>query len=465
MNNTLHFPPARQAKRGACLATLALCLAFAACRPPQQTVAGTQSELLALGEAADMETVKLASLRRRLVSHRDRLAQRRHVHQVATVVARVRRLRLRRTLDVSLVDRDFVRRFVRESIMRDYGKAHVDAYVATLARLGTLPEGYDWIGSIEDLLGEQGAGFYDPHSHKLYLREDMPAGDIVLAHEIGHAIQDQHFDLVRMHGDPKDNDDRSFAVSAVIEGDATLVMVQYMRRTLSFWKALKLAGSLVRIMSMDQKKLQAAPLYVQESLVSTYITGLAFVQSLHQAGGQRLVDRAFRKPPVSSEQILHPIKYLRGEQPVKVTVPDLLPVLGQGWKKLHENTLGEFGVCSLLRGSLASRLDAKVAAVGWGGDRLRSYQHVDGRMVLVWRSVWDSAKDAREARDALEQYLGARNGFTAGTIGRGAARGVWQRTWLAKGRGVSLYARGREVVLVDGPPKVDSAAVRKALGL
>ena len=452
--------------RSLALAVLVLCLWSTACRPPpEQTSDGMRRELLALREAADRETVELVSLRRRLVSRRDQLAQRAHVHEVASVVARVRGLRLRRALDVSLVDRDFVRRFVRESIMRDFGKAHVDAYVATLARLGLLPAGYDWIGSIQDLLGEQGAGFYDPHSNKLYLREDMPAGEIVLAHEVGHAIQDQHFDLVRMQGDPKDNDDRSFAVSALIEGDATLVMVQYLRRTMSFWKALKLAGNLVKILSMDQQKLDQAPLYVRESLTSTYLTGLAFVQSLHQGGGRGLVNRAFRKPPVSSEQILHPKKYLRGELPVKVTVPDLLPVLGQGWKKLHENTLGEFGVTSLLRGSLASRLDASVAAAGWGGDRLRSYRHTDGSMVLVWRTVWDKPQDAREARDALEQYLGARNGFTAGTIIRAPPRGVWQRTWLGKERGVSLSARGREVVLVDCSHKVNSAAVRKALGL
>ena len=449
------------------LAAVALCLLLAACRPaPAVSADGIRRELLTMREAADMETVELDSLRRRLVSRRDRLARQAHIQRVAAVVARVRGLRQLRPLDVSLVDRDFVRRFVRETILRDYGEAHVEAYVATLARLGMLPTGYDWIEAIQELLGEQGAGFFDPRSKKLYLREDMPAGEIILAHEVGHAIQDQHFDLHRMQGDPRENEDRSFAIGAVIEGDATLVMVDYMRKTLSVWKALKLVGNLIKIMSMDQQKLEQAPLYIRESLISPYISGLGFVQYLRQRGGKGLVNRAFREPPVSSEQILHPRKYLLGELPVKVTLPDLLPVLGAGWKMLHENTLGEFGVSALLRGSLASRLDAGAASAGWGGDRLRSYRHTDGRMVLVWRMAWDTPKDSREARAALAQYLGARPGFLPAPRGRGARpRGVWQRSWRGKDRGVWLRARGKEVVMIDCSLKVDSAAVHKAMGL
>ncbi len=454
---TVHDP------RSASLVALALCLCLSACGPRPPTTGELRRELRAMREAADLELVQLGSLRRRLVSARANLKQRAHIHEVATVVARVRGLRLRRVLDVSVVDRAFVRKFVRASILREYGEAHVQAYVATLARLGMLPEGYDWIGSIMDLLGEQGAGFYDQHTKKLYLRDDMPAGEIVLAHEVGHAIQDQHYDLVTMMGDPKENDDRSFAIGSLVEGDATLVMMDYMRETMSLLKALELAGSLVKILSMDQQKLEAAPRYVRESLTGTYVRGLAFVQYLRQFGGKRLVNRAFRRPPQSSEQILHPMKYLRGERPVKLTMADLKPALGQGWKALHENTLGEFGVASLLRGSLATRLAADSAAAGWGGDRMRSYRHKDGRMVLVWRTAWDTDKDAREAHAALVRYTGARAGFNAAAPPGRATRSVKLRRWRAGQRDVWIFARGKEVVLLDCP-RQNSAALRKALG-
>lgn len=412
-------------------------------------------------EAADGEKVALMSLRRRLVISRERLERHAHIQRVAAAVAKVRRLKVLHYLDVDMVDRAFVQRFVRRSILRDYGEAHIKGYVATLARLGMLPQGYDWIASIQELLGEQGAGFYDPRTKKLYLRDDMPAGEIILAHEVAHAIQDQHHDLVKMQGDYKDNEDRSFAVSALVEGDATLVMVRYIRETLSLVKAVKLAGSLIQMMSMDQDKIDAAPLYVREGLTGTYLKGLAFVTFLHARGGTRMVDNAFRKPPLSSEQILHPVKYLRRERPVKITLPDLLPALGKQWKVLHENTLGEFGVLSFFRGSLVTRMEATRAAAGWGGDRLRSYRHRDGRMVLIWQQAWDTAGDAREAHGAMVRYLQAR--LDSSGKRKGGARAAVHR-WSLAGREVSLVLNGKRVRLLDCSSKTDAIVARRALG-
>ncbi len=440
---------------------LAVLLVSACQGKPTLTPDGARRELAALREATAREQVALISLRRGLVEARERLERHAQIQRVAAAVARVRRLKVLRHLDVEVVDRAFVQRFVRRSILRDYGEAHIKGYVATLARLGMLPKGYDWIASIQELLGEQGAGFYDPRTKKLYLRGDMPAGEIILAHEVAHAIQDQHYDLVKMQGDYKDNEDRSFAVSAVVEGDATLVMVRYMRETLSVIKAFKLAGNLLQMMSMDQEKIEQAPLYVREALTGTYLKGLTFITYLSSRGGTHLVNRAFRKPPASSEQILHPVKYLVGERPVKVTLPDLRPALGKGWSVLHENTLGEFGVLSLLRGSLVTRMEATRAAAGWGGDRLRSYRHRDGRMVLVWHLAWDSAREAREAHGALTRYFAARLDAPGRRAGKGKAAA---HRWSRGKRRVTLLLSGKQVRLLDCDSETDAAMARRALG-
>ena len=439
-------------------------LMLGACGSRGPRVMDSGERLLRLRAGAEVERLRLGHLRVRVAARKKRLQKLGQIYGVARGVQQVRGLRLRRSLDVSDVDRAFVRRFVKRSILRDYGPDHVEGYTATLARLGMLPRGYDWVTSLQDLLGEQGAGFYDPHSKKLYLRGDMPATEIILAHEIAHAIQDQHFDIVRMQGDNKDNDDRSFAVSALVEGDATLTMVLYLRETLSWIKAARLLGSMVEMLSMDQQKIESAPLYIRESLIGTYIKGLAFAQALKKIGGEALLNRAFRNLPVSSEQILHPAKYLRGEQPLPVKLPDLLPLLGRGWKQLHENTLGEFGFQVLLRGSLASRMSAEVAAAGWGGDRLRSYRHKSGKELLVWRLLWDKDKDAVQAREALARYLGARHGFSAGKKGRGAG-GAWLRSWAARDHTVQLWGKGREVLLLDLPAGIDVTGLRRALGM
>ena len=335
-------------------------------------------------------------------------AQRRaHVNRIAALVAEVRGLPLRRPIKVGWIGARDVKVRAREAIKRELGEAYLAAYVAAFSRLGLFPPGYPYIEAMLEILGEQVAGYYDPDARELFVRHDMPADEIVLAHEIGHALQDQHFGLKKLQGDVKVNEDRNFAITALIEGDATQVMEAYLIKTLDMWRALKLLGSAFRMAAMDNAKLDAAPLFVQEGMMRPYLDGWALAKRLRSLGGQAAVDRAFSQPPVSSEQVLHPVKYLAREAPVKVKVPDLLSLLGNGWEALHENTLGEFGISIMLR---QARLPAAVvgaASRGWGGDRFRMYRHRSGQGVLRWRTVWDSAPDAREFFDAYGKTHGS----------------------------------------------------------
>ncbi len=335
-----------------------------------------------------------------------RARRREQVDRIAKVVARVRRLALKRPLSVGWIGADDVKKRARQAIERELGAEWIAGYAAAYSRLGLLPEGYDYVEELLAILGEQVAGFYDSEAKQLFVRHDMPADEIVLAHEIGHALQDQHFDLEKMQGDIKENDDRNFAVTALIEGDATLVMERYISETLDFWKGLKLIGSAFRMAAMDNQKLDAAPLFIKEGMIRPYMDGWALAKKLRAMGGQAAIDRAFARPPASSEQVLHLGKYLAQEAPVKVTPPDLLPTLGRGWKVLHENTLGEFGVSILLRTARLGAGTIGPASRGWGGDRFRAYRHhKTGRMALIWVTAWDRTKDAREFFDAYRAYL------------------------------------------------------------
>ena len=430
----------------------------AGCRAPHvQTPA---DELGQLRATAAVHSMALQHSQRRLQRARASLRRLATVYRVARGVVQVRGLRLRRPLDVRTVNRAFVQRFVGDTYRRELGASYIDGYVATMARLGALPKGFPFIRSLQDLLGEQGAGFFDPHTKRLYLQQDIPAEEVILAHEIGHALQDQHFDLERIHGDPKGDDDRGFAVSALIEGDAMELMTNYVKHSLDLWRGLKLVGSLLQIGAMDQRKLQATPLYIREYLTGTYMVGWAFVQALRARGGLAQIDRAFRKPPVSSEQVLHPAKYFANERPMAVVLPALEPVLGPGWKLLHENTIGEFGTSLLLRGSVQTALSARRAAAGWGGDRLRSYRHGDGRLALVWRTRWDTVNDAQDFAGVFSDYLAAHLERPSR-----AQRTPWRRSWQLPQRNVLLLRRGADVVLLDLPRTVDQAAAVGALGL
>ena len=225
---------------------------------------------------------------------------------------------------------------------------------------------------------------------------------------------------------------------------------------------MKLLGSAFRMAAMDSPKLDAAPLFVREGMVRPYMDGWAFVKNLHAMGGQAAVDKAFRRPPASSEQVLHPEKYLANEAPLKVAVLNLLPVLGKGWKVLHENTLGEFGVNILLRTAKLGSSVIGPAARGWGGDRFRAYRHEDGRVTLYWRTMWDSGRDAREFFDAYAGLLKRRFSSAAVTSKSDAGGQSALTLQVQQGeRRIWCTLRGSEVSILDGdldaPPHLPGA--------
>jgi hypothetical protein len=214
----------------------------------------------------------------------------------------------------------------------------------------------------------------------------------------------------------------------------------YLRSTLSLWKVLGLLADVFQLLHLDQKKLEAAPLYLRETMLRSYIDGKSLVQALYRRGGWARVDRAYREPPASSKQVSHPARYLRSERPVAVELPALERILGSDWKAYHENTIGEIGVSALFRGAATTRARAEAAARGWAGDRLRSYRSRDGRLLVVWRAAWDTPRDAQEFQSALTTFLDERHGPAAQP----------RRLWRSGASVVLLATKGREVLLVEG---------------
>ena len=401
-----------------------LLLIFSACTPAAQRARPATAP--PKKKPLSLEEKKLRSQRKAQV---DRIAQ---------VVASVRGLALKRPLKVGWIGAADVKVKARQAIERELGAAYLDGYTAAFSRLGLLPVGYPYVEAMLEILGEQVAGYYDPDARQLFVRHDMPADEIVLAHEIGHALQDQHFGLKKLQGDVKVNEDRNFAITALIEGDATQVMEAYLIKTLDMWRAMKLIGSAFRMAAMDNAKLDAAPLFVQEGMMRPYLDGWALVKRLRSLGGRAAVDRAFARPPVSSEQVLHPEKYLAQEAPVEVPAADLGAALGQGWTVVHENSLGEFGVSLILRQAKLPAATVGSASRGWGGDRFRMYRHkASGREVLFWKTAWDTEQDAREFYEAYRTAV-------KGTAIGGAVFQLSEGERLIRGR-----LRGKQVEVLD----------------
>lgn len=350
---------------------------------------------------------------------------------------RYRGLKLERRVPWGRVSEPELRREVIAEFREDLPPRRLAEVELGLKAFGLIPESMDLGTYVPELLSSQIAGFYDPHRKSLAV-VDRPGGllgkeagaqlgaemarkmeDGLLVHELTHAIQDQHFDLDRL-ADPDPLSDGGVARLALVEGDATLVMMDDLIR--APLEDVPEARSLVaELMTADggeegapvagkglpgQKEIASAPAWFRDQLLFSYSRGAAFCLEVRRRGGQKLLDYAFAvDPPRSSEQILHPEKWFgRRDDPVVIVWPDLGPEL-PGYAKAAEGQLGEEGIAVLLRPTLPDGAQAAAAAAGWGGDRFAVYQQA-GRRLLAWIADWDTEEAAARFQAAASR-LGA----------------------------------------------------------
>jgi hypothetical protein len=196
----------------------------------------------------------------------------------------------------------------------------------------------------------------------------------------------------------------------------------------------------------------AAPAVIRESLLFPYSEGLRFVRTLYAQGGWDAVNAAYRHPPASTEQLLHPERYPR-DQPQGVEVADLSGRLGPGWRPAAELSFGELDARLLLQGELAVTA-AEAAADGWDGGRLRTFQRGTGT-ALALRTVWDSGAEATQFCDAMRGWAGAR--FGAATHAPGSLR------WSGAGQRTALVCRGAGVAWLSAPDRPTLDRLQAAL--
>jgi len=361
-------------------------------------------------------------------------------------VRAIRGLAAKKAVDPVVLDDAGIKKITADGFHKDNPQALVDANERLLKGLGLLPQDANLGDLYVKLLGEQVAGLYSPDDKQLYVVSRSgklgPTEKTTFAHEYTHALQDQNFDLGSLKLDEVGEGDKGIAGLSLVEGDATLVMSLWQIQHLSQVELLQLLSE-----SLNPEvsgSLDAMPAVLRESLLFPYTAGLSFVQSLQASGGWDAVNGAFREPPASTEQVLHPEKYASHEAPVDVTLPADLPTkLGQGWTKGLEDTLGEFQLKVWLdqvaAGSGGPSADA--AAAGWGGDRVMLLDGPNGARAIALKTAWDTPADASE-------FASAANSVVA-KLGNGAV------VPAADGTGVT-------VVLGSSPDTLQS--LRSALG-
>ncbi len=245
-------------------------------------------------------------------------------------------------------------------------------------------------------------GLYDFSSHALLIRKGLPPSSErgVLVHELAHALEDQTFGMPE--GDEQD-DDHAMALKSLYEGDAMVVRELYAAAADNADPATRLARAIFVVRTNPRDKL-ARGLGVPDiamreprfnEVLSAYMDGMIFVAKLYEHGGFPAIDGAFASPPESTEQILHPEKFIAGEKPVTVDAP----AMPAGSERLAEGTWGE------LRTRLLLGRCGKTAVVdgwGWGGDRYVIAKGGASELSLSWSTVWDTEGDAMRFENALK---------------------------------------------------------------
>lgn len=331
-------------------------------------------------------------------------------------------------------------------------KAQLQAYLAAQLQrempppaLRGVSELYDALGLMPDTLNlrrlllalytEQVIGFYDPRSKILYVMDDVPSGSLrtILAHEMVHALQDQHVNLDSIVS-PWRGNDRQLAAQAAVEGQATLIMF---REALAHTEGHSVAASALPDMAAEIEAglkgnearfpvFRSAPAIIRESMVYPYAAGAHFVQALWK----RHPDAAPLDSlmPQSTEQVSFPNTKFFGtrDRPTQIYIDGAprdvardsaaasesgIPRWGwslDGWHVDYCNTMGEDELGVVLQAHLGT--DARQYARGWDGDRFLVLSRGDVHGVVLWYLVWDNAASARAFAGAYRRTLARRPG-------------------------------------------------------
>lgn len=339
----------------------------------------------------------------------DSHVQRSTVLNIIQDVAVIRDLDIDQIPEYEVISTDQLSGHLEEDYDEEYYQ-DLDYDYAVLVMLGLMPADLDFADVQGDYLNEVVGGFYTGGEKKIYVvsNGEFTSSDVItIAHESEHALADQVFDLGTIQARTTDTD-RDLAALALVEGDASFVSHLYLDQFIpefGWWSA----G--IDINDSSQQEPNHFPAYLIETSNFPYSYGQDFVTFMFNQGGWRQVNEIFWDPPISTEQIMHPQKYLDGDTPHRVYLEKVSTALESSWQVLDEDVMGEFGIFLTLA-EYFGKPAAAPAAEGWGGDRYLLMENLDGgEQVFVWSTVWDDFDEAQGFLDSFTTAMYHRNEY------------------------------------------------------
>lgn len=323
---------------------------------------------------------------------------------------------------------DGIRDVLTEELDHGFPAADLAVIEAVYGKLNLLDPGTTLRQPMQTLYEGQVAAFYDPRRKELTIATDAlsddslalgvvsaltgrdPVGELMVAHEMVHALQDQRWG---MPTEPEpltaSESDRLVARRALLEGDATLASFAVLTNgRLDDDTRARIVDEMSPLAAQLAETYPDVPAIIRDTMAFQYQAGIVFTARALDRGGWPAVDDVENDPPASTEQVIHPERYFdRRDQPTPVVFAPNGPLEQSGHRLVLADTLGELSVRVLAERTLPAAQAARVAD-GWDGDRLGAWQRGD-QIVVAWMTVWDSAADAEEfAEAALTMVPGAR---------------------------------------------------------
>ena len=319
--------------------------------------------------------------------------------------------KIKHRVPAEIITRDKVKAFLEQRMKEAASPEDIRVEELTLKKFGLVPQDFDLAKNTVDLLTEQAAAFYDFHRKRMFITDWTPSAtrEPALVHELGHALADQNVNLDKFIKQGRKSDDGSLARLAVMEGQAQWLMAEYLARKAG--QSLATAPAMLESMAQatetgaaEYPVFGSEPLYLRQTLVFPYSQGLLFQNAVYERMKQKAFEEVFRRPPLSTQQILHPDTYFSRLQPALPALPQLPDA--HGYKRIADGTVGELDHAILLE-QYAGREESKAVSPHWrGGAYALLERRSPERVVLLYAVEWDDAASAGRYFRLYRQELG-----------------------------------------------------------
>ena len=377
-----------------------------------------------------------------------------------------RQLRFKQPVPIIVKTPDEAEAMMKADLMRDYTDNQFEVDAVAGAVTGLFPAGIDLKSASLKLLKSQVAGFYDPHGKEMVLVKGVNVGiwnsaaqfmiqrdvvgEMLLAHELTHALQDQNFDLESSLDKVKNDDDRALALKSVAEGDATIAGFAYAAGHMDDSVTDALANSLKNLPQALAAEAPNTPEGLSAQLLFQYSDGVRFVAEAYRRGGWTAVDALYRNPPQSTHQVLHPALYFDSTALAPHIELAGYEQIMSGWKKADVDTYGELLLRVILERNLGKQSSELGLASQWTADSMIILQQ-SRDVNVIWMLAFSDERTAshfavvyqtlldRLLGDSTPHRIDTRSNAVLVLIGQGAdyfdtlAPAIWNASTIDSG--------------------------------